>query len=134
MSENATTGRITEAHHFAICVHDIATARHFYGDVLALDELERPPEIAANFASAWYRLGRAELHVVENAEFQPLRSPLGPHLAVATDDFEATVERISGTGAKFSFGPGEGPDGIRRAVITDPTGNVVEITAAQPGA
>ena len=127
-------GNIVGCHHLALCVHDIDEARSFYGEVLGLEEIERPPEIAARFRSAWYLLGGAELHVIENAEFQPLDSPLGPHLAVSTDDFEATVARMEQRGAAFRFGPGPGPDGVLRAVVTDPTGNVFEITDAQPRA
>ena len=123
-------GNITGCHHFAICVHDIDVARPFYADVLGLEEVLRPPEIAERFRSAWYRIGSAELHVVENPDFLPLDSPLGPHLAVVTDDFQATVARVQATGQPFRFGPGEGPDGVRRAVVVDPTGNVFEITSA----
>lgn len=125
--DNAT---ITGCHHVAICVHDIDEARQFYGDVLSLPEVERPPEIAAKFRSAWYLVGPLELHVVENREFQPLASPLAPHIAVATSDFHALTAQIAHRGGEFSFEPGPGPDGILRAVIEDPTGNTLEITAA----
>ena len=129
-NEPSRTGNITGCHHLALCVHDIDVARPFYGEVLGLDEIPRPPEIADRFRSAWFRLGTAEIHVVENAAFQPLDSPLGPHLAVATDDFDATVRRLEERGETFRFGPGPGPDGIRRVVVADPTGNVFEITEA----
>ena len=125
--ENAT---ITGCHHMAVCVHDIDEARRFYGKILSLVELERPPEIAAKFRSAWYLIGLSELHVVENPDFQPLDSPLAPHIAVGTSDFDAFTAQVADRGGKFSFGPGTGPDGIRRAVIEDATGNAVEITAA----
>jgi len=130
--EEASAGdaRITACHHMAICAHDIDAARHFYGELLALVELERPPEIAKNFRSAWYLLGSSELHVVEFKDFQPLDSPLGPHIAVTTSDFDAMTAQIAARGGKFAFGPGEGFDGVRRAVIHDPTGNTLEITAA----
>ena len=122
---------ITGCHHFAICVHDIDKARRFYGEILSLAELERPPEIASKFRSAWYGVGSSELHVVENAEFQPLDSPLAPHIAVVTTDFHAMTAQIVERGGEFRYGPGPGPDGILRAVIQDPTGNTVEITAAR---
>lgn len=121
---------ITGCHHFAICVHDIDAAREFYGELLSLQELERPPEIAANFRSAWYLIGSSELHVVEHADFQPLDSPLGPHLAVTASDFHTLTAQIVARGGEFAFGPGPGPDGVLRAVMKDPTGNVLEITAA----
>ena len=121
---------ITGCHHMAICVHDIDEARRFYCEVLSLTELERPPEIAKKFRSAWFLIGSSELHVVENREFQPLDSPLAPHIAVATSDFGALTAQIADRGGEFTFGPGPGPDGIVRAVIEDPTGNTLEITSA----
>ena len=122
--------KITACHHVAICVHDIDKARDFYGIILWLEEVPRPPEIADKFRSAWYRIGQAELHVVENQEFQPLDSPLGPHIAVVSNDFPRLTDQILERGGKFRFGPAPGPDGILRAIIVDPTGNTLEITSA----
>jgi predicted enzyme related to lactoylglutathione lyase len=121
---------IIGCHHMAICVHDIDEARRFYGEILALVELDRPPEIAKSFRSAWYQLGSSELHVVENKAFEPLNSPLAPHIAVTTSDFDAMTEQIAERGGDFAFGPGPGPDGVLRAIIHDATGNTVEITSA----
>ena len=117
-------------HHVAVCAHDIDAARAFYAETLGLRELERPAEIAAAFRSAWFLIGSTELHVVENPAFEPLRSPLGPHIAVSTAEFEATVARLQEKGATFQFGPGRAADGVLRAVLSDPTGNVIEITDA----
>jgi glyoxylase I family protein len=117
-------------HHVAVCVHDIDESRQFYAGVLALEELERPPEIAGKFRSAWYRVGSSELHVVEEPSFRPLDSPLAPHIAVVTSDFAALTSQVVKRGGKFRYGPGPGLDGILRAVICDPTGNTIEITAA----
>lgn len=122
--------RITGCHHMAVCVHDIDEARRFYGEILSLAEIERPPEIAKNFRSAWYWIGSSQLHVVENKAFKPLDSPLAPHIAVTTSDFDDMTAQIAERGGEFTFGPGPGFDGIVRAVIDDPTGNTLEITAA----
>ncbi len=130
-SNKAPEAQITGCHHFALCAHDIDEARRFYSGILALTELERPPAIAKNFRSAWFLIGRSELHVVENPDFVPLDSPLSPHLAVATNDFEAFTSQVAARGGSFSFGPGAGPDGVHRAVIQDATGNTVEITSAE---
>ncbi len=129
----ADRAEITGCHHVAICVRDIDDARRFYGEILSLVELERPPAIAKNFRSAWYQIGSSELHVVENAAFEPLDSPLAPHIALATSDFDVVTAQIAERGGEFAFGPGPGLDGILRAVIHDPTGNPLEITAAPLG-
>ena len=130
MAGERSGGGFTGVHHVAVCAHDIDAARAFYAETLGLPELERPAEIAAAFRSAWFLLGRTELHVVENPEFEPLRSPLGPHIAVSTGEFETTVARLEERGASFQFGPGRAADGVMRAILSDPTGNVIEITDA----
>jgi catechol 2,3-dioxygenase-like lactoylglutathione lyase family enzyme len=122
---------IDACHHVAVAVRSAAEARRFYGEVLGLEELPRPLEVAGMFAGAWYRLGVSELHVFEQPNFEPFAGgAAGPHIALHTSDFEGTVERLRGRGCEFAFGPGRGPDGIARVIVRDPTGNVVEITDA----
>lgn len=120
-------GKIIGLQHLAINVNDLAAAKTFYGGLLGLPELPRPEAVAAQFQSIWYLLGNAELHVVENPDFEPLKSPLGPHFAVACDDFDKASQRFAGSGAKVMFGPAKGADGIERIVLKDPTGNIVEV-------
>ncbi|MFT5575079.1 MAG: catechol 2,3-dioxygenase-like lactoylglutathione lyase family enzyme [Bermanella sp.] len=122
-----TLGKIIGLQHLAINVTDLDAAKTFYGELLGLPELPRPASVAAQFRSLWYLLGNAELHVVENPDFQPVKSPLGPHFAVACDDFAKASKRYAGSGAPVMFGPGKGADGIERIVLKDPTGNVVEV-------
>lgn len=122
-----SAGRIVGLQHLAINVVDLDEAKVFYGGLLGLAELPRPEAVAAQFRSVWYLLGNAELHVVENKDFVPLKSPLGPHFAVACDDFGKASKRFAESGAQIMFGPGKGADGIERVVLKDPTGNVVEV-------
>jgi catechol 2,3-dioxygenase-like lactoylglutathione lyase family enzyme len=117
-------------HHVAVVVRDAAAARAFYGELLGLEELERPADVAQRIAGAWYRVGALELHVFEQPDYRPPTAPIGPHVALHTADFDATVERLRTRGCAFAFGPGRGPDGFARAILQDPTGNVVEITDA----
>ena len=53
---------------------------------------------------------------------------------MSLDDLNARVSsarrETEERGETFRFGPGRGPDGIRRVVVADPTGNVFEITEA----
>ncbi|MCA9511834.1 MAG: VOC family protein [Myxococcota bacterium] len=128
----AAPGPIAACHHVAVCVGDAEAARRFYGGALGLEEIPRPPEVAV--PGAWYRLGATELHVFEAKGYAPPRSPsFPPHFAVFTADFDASVERLRAAGARFDFGPGTDAHGIRRVVLRDPTGNVVEVTDAPLG-
>jgi glyoxylase I family protein len=121
---------IDACHHVAIVVRDADAARAFYGELLGLEELERPADVGARFAGAWYRLGAVELHVFEQKDYAPPRAPIGPHIALHTADFEQAIERLSARGCSFVVGPGRGEDGVARAILRDPTGNVVELTDA----
>ena len=120
---------ITGCHHLAVCVRDVAEARRFWGDALGLPELERP-EAIAHIPGVWFQFGGSELHVIQNDAVLPVEGPLAPHVAFHTDGFEATCERLEAAGVAFDFGPGRGPDDVLRAVVRDPSGNVVEITDA----
>ncbi len=122
-----TDGKIIGLQHLAINVNDLDAARAFYGEVLGLAELPRPAAVAEQFRSIWYLLGNAELHVVENPDFKPLKSPLGPHFAISCDDFTRVCERIAAQWDDVLFGPAKGMDGIGRLVVRDPTGNMVEV-------
>ena len=85
---------IDACHHVAIVVRDAAAARAFYGDLLGLEELERPADVGARFAGAWYRIGALELHVFEQPDFSPPAAPIGPHIALHTADFDGLVARL----------------------------------------
>src|SRR5262245_14587326 len=78
-SSVAVKGPIDACHHVAIVVRDAAAAREFYGELLGLDELERPADVAGRFAGAWYQIGAIELHVFEQPDYQPPSVPIGPH-------------------------------------------------------
>jgi glyoxylase I family protein len=121
---------IDACHHVAIVVRDAAAARAFYGDLLGLEELERPADVGARFAGAWYRIGALELHVFEQSDYSPPAVAIGPHIALHAADFDGLVARLRSRGCAFAFGPGRDAGGIARAILRDPTGNVVEITDA----
>ena len=120
---------IRACHHVAICVRDAQEARSFWGAALGLEELERP-EAIRHIPGVWYRIGISELHVIENPGATPPSGPLAPHIALATPDLDTVVARLRDAGYAIAFGPARGPDGVLRAVTTDPTGNTVELTDA----
>lgn len=123
---------IAACHHVAICVADAEAAKRFYGEALGLEEIPRPPEVSV--PGAWYRLGATELHVFQAEGYAPARTgSFPPHFALFTSDFDASVARLQAADAKLDFGPGTDAHGIRRVVLRDPTGNVVEITDAALG-
>ena len=52
--------------HAALLVKDVERSRRFYGQVLGMEEVPRPSNFT--FPGAWFRKGRAELHLIGESE------------------------------------------------------------------
>ncbi len=103
-------------------------ARRFYGELLGMDEITKPPELAGR-GGAWFRSGELELHLGVEAGFRPARKA---HPAIDVGDGSALdelAERLSAAGA------GVRSDGLlpgyRRFYVEDPFGNRLEFLAAR---
>lgn len=67
-----------------------AQARAFYGDLLGLAEIEKPPELASR-GGCWFALGTQALHLGIDTPFSPARKA---HPAFTVSDLEALRERL----------------------------------------
>jgi len=119
--------------HVAISVTDLDEARGFYCDLLGFEVLPRPD---FGFPGLWLRVGTLQLHlgVVDEA---PSPGPGFPHFAlyVPTEEFDATIESVRAAGVKMLGEPSSRVDfgtPVRAAFITDPSGNVIELTDVGP--
>ncbi len=103
-------------------------ARRFYGELLGLAEIEKPPLLAAR-GGVWFAVGDAQLHVGVEAEFVPSRKA---HPALRLAD-SASLEALAGRLAEAGVGvawadPAELP-GASRFYAEDPWGNQLELIA-----
>ena len=103
-------------------------ARRFYGDLLGLVELEKPPVLAAR-GGVWFRVGPHELHVGIADPFAPALKA-HPALRVASgDDLEALADRLETTGFPVRWADPREIPGVVRFFVDDPWGNRVELVA-----
>jgi catechol 2,3-dioxygenase-like lactoylglutathione lyase family enzyme len=119
--------------HVAIAVKDADAARAFYGGLLGFEELPRPD---FGVPGLWMRVGDLQLHFIETDEV------LGPgkgftHFAlhVPAESFHQTVEALQASGVPFLGPPSKRVDfgtDVWAAFITDPSGNVIELTDVGP--
>lgn len=95
--------------------------RAFYGDVLGLPEITKPPALAVR-GGCWFRVGAQELHCgVE----EPFRPALKAHPCLLVDDLDAVADRVRAAGGEVR--PDARIEGVRRFHTDDPAGNRVEI-------
>jgi catechol 2,3-dioxygenase-like lactoylglutathione lyase family enzyme len=99
-------------------------ARAFYGGVLGLAELSKPPVLAAR-GGCWFAAGGQELHVGVEAEFAPARKA---HPGLVVDDLDALRERLREAGQDPQ--DDDTIPGTRRFYAEDPFGNRLEFRQA----
>ncbi|MBT2230765.1 glyoxalase [Nonomuraea sp. NEAU-A123] len=87
--------------------------REFYGGVLGLQEVPKPPDLAKR-GGVWFRGAGVEVHLGIEDDFRPARKA---HPAFLVDDLNA-----------FSAEPPEDLlPGYRRIYLSDPVGNRIEL-------
>jgi catechol 2,3-dioxygenase-like lactoylglutathione lyase family enzyme len=102
-------------------------ARRFYGELLGLEELPKPPALAAR-GGAWFACGAQQLHVGVDQDFEPARKA-HPALRLAdAGELDALAERLAYAGVAVRWD--ENLADARRFYAEDPWGNRLELLAA----
>lgn len=104
----------------AIPVGGEAEARAFYGTLLGLAELPKPPEMAAR-GGCWFAVGDRQLHLGAEADFRAAKKA---HVALAVDDLAALRDAIDTAG--YPTITDTPVDGRNRFFTHDPFGNRIE--------
>lgn len=103
-------------------------ARKYFGDLLGLSEIGKPPNLAKR-GGLWFALpdGR-ELHLGVEEPFTPARKA---HPAFATNDLDALAFELSDAGYAVEWDEELAP--LRRFYSEDIFGNRIEYRAAEAG-
>jgi glyoxylase I family protein len=124
-------------HHVSLPVSDLERSKEFYGDVLGLIEVERPP---FDFPGAWFGLGGDRLHLIvdENSTFRGEKGvdSRDIHCAVRVRSFRDALEFLRSKGydekatglMEMKVSP-HATAGFPQIYILDPDRNVIEINA-----
>ncbi|MFF8901925.1 VOC family protein [Streptomyces lydicus] len=94
--------------------------RAYYGDLLGMTELPKPPGLAAR-GGCWFEAGTAYLHLGIDPSFRPARKA---HPGLRVTDIDAFATRLTVAGAPITWD--DGLPGHRRFYTTDPVGNRLE--------
>ncbi|WP_137402282.1 VOC family protein [Echinicola rosea] len=120
----------TKLNHIAVYVQDLKASAEFYGDFLALQEIEEPFKDGLH---VWYSIGDSQLHLIEQQPWEiPTINKIN-HLCFSMEDFDGFIEKLKEHDISFEDWPGEKgkinirPDGIRQIYIQDPNGYWIEV-------
>ena len=95
-------------------------ARHFYGDILKLQELEKP-DLLKSKGGVWFRLGAHQLHLGLEIPFSPAKKA---HPAFRVENLDTLAKRLEQAGFSLTWDKAI-PD-IKRFHTHDVFGNRLE--------
>jgi catechol 2,3-dioxygenase-like lactoylglutathione lyase family enzyme len=99
-----------------------AEARRFFGEVLGLEEIEKPEPLRSR-GGCWFRVGARQVHIGVESDFRPAKKA---HPAFTVRDIDAVFARLREHGVECAWDEAIG--GIRRFYAADPWGNRLEFT------
>ena len=103
-------------------------ARRFFGELLGLEELEKPEPLRSR-GGVWFRVGAQQLHVGVEPGFAPARKA---HPAFAVEGYDDLLERLAAAGIVVI--PDDAIPGVRRCYVSDPWENRLELVAVENSA
>jgi catechol 2,3-dioxygenase-like lactoylglutathione lyase family enzyme len=96
-------------------------ARAFYGGILGVSEKAKPPHLAVR-GGVWFETAGLKLHLGVEKDFRPARKAHPALIVSGLDELLAKFQR-----AGIETVPDEPMDGYRRAYVSDPFGNRIEL-------
>ena len=126
--------RVISIDHISIIVRDLEASRHFYVDILGMQQVPRP---AFKFPGLWFQAGATLVHLIGEhpgsapAGYQEPAEKAGTlrvgHFAFGVEDAYAALETLKQCGVRLRGNPSMRPDGYLQVFCYDPDGHVVEL-------
>lgn len=98
--------------------------RAFYGELLGLPEIPKPPKLAVR-GGCWFQVGAQELHCGVEERFAPARKA---HPCILVDDLETVAVAVRAAGYPVTYD--DAIPGVHRFHTQDPVANRLEIQQA----
>ena len=105
----------------AMPVNQEAAARKFYCEILGMEEMAKPLELAKR-GGAWFVSGEVEIHLGVEKDFRAAKKA---HPAMRCRDYELSLGKLRA--AKVLVQEDDNIPGLRRCHIHDPFGNRLEL-------
>jgi catechol 2,3-dioxygenase-like lactoylglutathione lyase family enzyme len=121
------TVRVTRIDHIQIAAPEgcEAAAREFYGTLLSMKEIEKPPLLRAR-GGCWFQCGDRQVHIGVERNFAPAKKA---HPAFAVADLDELREALATRGVAVI--DDDTIPGTHRFYAEDPCGNRIEFVESQ---
>jgi len=103
-----------------VVTQHISKARHFYGEILGMDELMNN-EFIVTYGSG-EKMETQISFLSEGGSGTP-----SPDLSIEVDDLNVALNRVKEAGIHIEYGPVKEPWGVRRFYVRDPFGKLINI-------
>jgi catechol 2,3-dioxygenase-like lactoylglutathione lyase family enzyme len=122
-SENGVEMKVYAIEHVQLAMppNGEDSARSFYVGVLGLTEKPKLPHLAKR-GGVWFEQGELKIHVGVESDFRPARKA---HPALLVEGLDELIRQCEQSGAPVIWG--EPIEGFRRAFVSDPFGNRIEL-------
>jgi len=111
-----------------LAVEDVDRSVEFYGELLGLEELGKPPALAAR-GGVWFRVGDQQLHVGVDDAFSPATKAHPAFRVSSPEALDRLAERLEREGVPMTRPAPDEIPGAARVFTVDPWGNRVELVA-----
>jgi catechol 2,3-dioxygenase-like lactoylglutathione lyase family enzyme len=116
--------KVNRIHHHSVNIEGrLDEAAAFYGDLLGLDVEPSRPDIPG-IAGRWFRVGDAQLHLVDADAGTDSIRPTAAHVCLAVESIQDAVDRLDAAGVPY-LTAAQGP--VMQVFLADPSGNMVEL-------
>lgn len=117
-------GRVVGLHHVQLAMPrgEEEAAVKFYGYLLGLEQVTKPPELAPR-GGVWFRARDVELHLGVEEGFRPA---FKAHPALMVEGLEQLLARLDAAGVRIVEDEVQ-LEGFRRVYVRDPFGNRIEL-------
>ncbi|ENH98367.1 hypothetical protein J416_00219 [Gracilibacillus halophilus YIM-C55.5] len=96
-------------------------ARHFFGTVLGLKEIEKP-DVLKKRGGVWFQMADQQLHIGIEDPFSPAKKA---HPAFEVDRLDHCIDRLQHY--QISYQEDDKLEGAKRIYVHDPFGNRLEL-------